>query len=201
MKKINSIPRCSAAKINWDQFRKDNFLGSKPLIIEGALEDWSALKKWSSSYFTELYAGRTLSVGHNNRAIYSRLATNQSQSVQRDAIELECSEAMKRIDSGSSKGTYYLQKQSIPNVFPELMKDITPPPFVSKDELTDINLWFGGAGNITPLHFDFSNNFLAQVTGVKDFVLISPSYYSECYPADGTNLNHLSRVDLEAPDF
>ena len=114
MKKINSIPRCQAERLDWDYFRKNQFLGSRPLIIEGALKDWSALDKWSSSYFNELYSGRTLSVGHNNRAVYSRLAANKSQSVQRDAIDLECSEAMKRIDSGSSTGTVSYTHLTLP---------------------------------------------------------------------------------------
>ena len=36
-------------------------------------------------------------------------------------------------------------------------------------------LWIGGEGAFTPLHFDLTNNLLAQLTGTKRIVLIPPS--------------------------
>jgi jumonji domain-containing protein 7 len=95
---------------------------------------------------------------------------------------------------------YYLMQRSIPDEFPQLMPDIVVPRWI-EDEQLSINLWFGSAGNVTPLHFDVSNNLFAQLHGCKRMVLFSPhdTPYLSPYPVQ-SNMRHVSNVDAESPD-
>ena len=182
-------------------FSNTHFLGSRPVVVRDAMADWGALGKWGPEHFVKLYGGRSLEVGCNNRALYGRLKEARGQNVIRDSEKLECEEAMRKILSSESGRSYYLQQQSIPDLFPELMPDLRVPPWIPQEHLADVNLWFGSGGNVTPLHYDFSNNFLAQVTGVKHLILIAPEHFHRCYPNESANLFHLSLMDLENPDY
>ena len=62
-----------------------------------------------------------------------------------------------------------------------------------------INMWFGGSGVGTPLHFDRHSNVLAQVVGCKRVLLVNPKYSSNLYPQ--TEVDNASSVDVEAPNL
>jgi hypothetical protein len=58
----------------------------------------------------------------------------------------------------------------------------------------------GGAGCVSPLHFDRTNNFLMQVRGRKEITFFSPDDSEYLYPSTRSGGTHLSEIDLEKID-
>lgn len=63
-------------------------------------------------------------------------------------------------------------------------------------------LWVSPAGAVSPLHYDKSHSFLAQVSGSKRMLFFSPDQLHRlyCY-ADTHLLRRRSRVNVSAPDL
>jgi hypothetical protein len=93
-----------------------------------------------------------------------------------------------------------MQRLSIPDLLPELMGDIALPPYVKPQQVYLMNLWFGPAGNVTQLHYDVPNNFLAQIRGRKRIILFAPAQTAFLYPYT-TKAYNMSRVDIDHPDL
>jgi hypothetical protein len=99
-------------------------------------------------------------------------------------------------------GQYYMLQQSVSKHFPELRPAVGRPPLRPPTVLAgDPNLWIGGDGCRTPLHFDHADNFFVQVNGRKRISLVAPKWSEAMYPAIGLKLPHCSRVDVFAPDL
>jgi hypothetical protein len=95
---------------------------------------------------------------------------------------------------------YYLQQSPIA-YFSELDLDFKTPVLVSSSLLGARNLWIGGRGATTVLHYDAQDNFLAQVRGRKDVTLFPPSELGNLYPFSVlSGAPHHSQVDIDAPD-
>lgn len=105
-------------------------------------------------------------------------------------------------DLSNDGPAYYFMQQSIPKNFPELARDLVVPKWVDASQITEQNLWFGGSGNVTPLHYDAANNFLAQICGKKRVTLFDPMQTAKIYPFPITaKTPNMSYVNIEEPDF
>ncbi|KAL1498886.1 hypothetical protein AB1Y20_013410 [Prymnesium parvum] len=91
---------------------------------------------------------------------------------------------------------YYLQAD-IPNA---LLDELSIRPFWSALGLSEAQpprLWVSGAGAITPLHFDISSSYLAQVRGTKRLIFYPPEAMDGLYPYPIDHpLSRRSRVGL-----
>ncbi|WP_051466589.1 cupin-like domain-containing protein [Actinomadura oligospora] len=95
-----------------------------------------------------------------------------------------------------------LQQAPIESDLPELLDELTVPPYVPADKINDINLWMASSASRTPLHFDDMHNVFAQVEGRKRFLLFNPAQFDVLYPGPiNTRTESFSRVDLSRPDF
>ena len=108
-----------------------------------------------------------------------------------------------RITSKGSKSEYcYFAQQPLDALFPRLTNDIKLPDYFKKKRLVSTNLWFAGAGNITPLHYDLAHNLFAQVIGRKRFILFEPTQVRLLYPFPKSSpIAHFSRVNIDNPDL
>lgn len=83
-----------------------------------------------------------------------------------------------------------------------LLDDVVRPPYIDPDVTARPQLWMGGAGSVSPLHYDGSPNLLTQVCGRKHVVLFPPDQTKYLYPFDrSSKVPHMSRVDVDAPDL
>lgn len=109
-----------------------------------------------------------------------------------------------RVSSGTVEGShrYYLQQEPIHVEFPELVPDVRRPNLFPDSRIAAENLWIGGGGCISPLHYDPSENLLAQIVGHKRIILFPPDDLANVYPYGAmTKIPHLSRVNPTHPDF
>ncbi|WP_417225404.1 cupin-like domain-containing protein [Amphritea sp.] len=73
-----------------------------------------------------------------------------------------------------------------------LVEDYTTPPFINQcldstaafPRKKHLRLWINKKGNVSRWHYDstFINVFNAQITGTKDWILVSPDTPIDCYP-------------------
>ena len=62
-------------------------------------------------------------------------------------------------------------------------------------------LWAGHGGGVTPTHFDMRANFLCQLRGRKQLLLLPPSESFKLYPfPSGHPMDNFAMADLGAPD-
>jgi lysine-specific demethylase 8 len=168
---------------------------SRPVLLRGAARRWRAFGRWSPESFVALFGDRPVELAESDgRGFDYTFPTTRRMSF-REAAELIAA------DRPESAQHYYLLKQNIRAVFPELEADLDAPPWLDDPTLlTSVNLWFGGAGNLTPLHYDRSNNFLVQLFGRKHVTLCDPSHFDCLYPALDSDRPHISRADITRRD-
>lgn len=160
-------------RLTKSQFENGYLNKTTPVIISSGLK-WKALM-WSPEYFENLFPEKIVDLDLN----YS-IPTKGKNYLKSNIIEqVSMKEAINLIYCNNNPNIkHYLSQKSLYTEFPELTQDIGMPPW--KDTNTahseySINLWFGEAGNATPLHYDVSHNFLIQIHGRKRIRLFAPS--------------------------
>lgn len=168
----------------------------RPVVIEGAIEHWPALERWSPDYFAQRFGDRTTTVyrTHNAKVVFNHQhgLTNEEQTF---------SEFTQQITKGMSEHQTRM-RCSVFNTLPELREDFTVPNYCSNGRNLQATLWFSGAPSVTRLHFDLPHNLLAQVYGKKRFILFGPEqskYLYRCSIRSATP--QFSEVDLMQTDL
>lgn len=206
----DAIPAVDAARLSQETFDREYFRGNRPLVIRGAADHWPAFRLWSPKYFLSLFPERTVPIDYSQDGFMSYTTLDREKSTFR--TELPFREASARIvDPAPGQPRCYLRNVSLPDLFPELLLDFEPPALIGDPARITMNhFWYGAAGCVSALHFDWTSNFMVQVLGRKRFTLFSPADTPFLYPAgdsapsaetDWIDLREHSRVDIEHPNF
>ena len=190
-----TVERISAASFGQKQLDRH-----RPVIITDALSDWKALGVWSPEYLASALKMRRVQVAISSGDRFN-YRPQRGAAVEEFQLEtMDFPSAVARMSRPGHEHLYVMQR-SIPEQFPELLSDIKTPPWI-RNQQTKINLWFGGANNVTPLHHDQPNNFYAQLYGRKRFTIFDPMETDFLYPYPvETEVGHISYVDVEQPDL
>jgi hypothetical protein len=192
---IASVPIPRVDGLAREDFERDYFFASRPVILAGALRGWPAFGRWSPDFLEEQFADQRVALAVSDRGGFDYSAPRTEEMSFAEAARLI------REDGPDNDRHYYLLKQNIPANFPSLIADLQVPELIGdRRRITSVNLWFGGAGNLTPLHYDRANNLLAQFHGRKHLTLFDPQQFDLLYPAIDTDRPHISRANLLAPD-
>jgi hypothetical protein len=159
------IPRVRG--LSSEEFLERFYAASRPVVIEGELDSWPALKRWTPEYLRQ--------------AVGSALIEYQGDRDKKATFELQQDSHKRRmpfdqfIDTitrpGAGNNAYITAYNSSANQ--DALADLGPiDTFLANG---DGMMWIGPAGTFTPLHHDLTNNLLAQITGRKKLVLLPPS--------------------------
>lgn len=178
------------------QFTSLNYQQDVPVIQKGAIKNCKYYRDWSFDHLNSKIGPRPVMVAHAENGYYD--FTNREAY---KMLEISLSEALGLITAKETGRYYYLMQLPVALVLPELLEELDlPPGLTHRDVISALNLWIGGEGCVTPLHYDLSPNFLVQVRGTKKLRLFSPEHSPYLYPKSEPGLGFLSQIDLRNVD-
>ena len=191
LEKVSEIPRLRNSTVQ--EFNKQYGLSGTPVILENMLTNWRALNMWTLKFFKENYPDIISDALVNEPEVGSIGHLKVEDYVQ----PVPLAQLMTLIEQPGSKyrmGDIPIQR------FPGIDKYIEFKNFLPRDDTsTIINLWFGGPGTKSNLHWDPYDNFLAQIYGRKLVLLYSPEEARNLYPFNG--YVRVSPIDPFNPSF
>ena len=180
----------------YDQFRRHFLSRRQPLLIDGAIEHWPAMRLWSFDYVERALGDRHITPIILNRGnLYLDLQDGLR------VEEMDFPRYRSQIEDGDAPA-YYL-RLALQGPFADLMGgDYETPIYCRHRILLKKNLWVGGKGAASSLHYDMTHNLIAQVVGRRRVMLFAPKDTEKLYPYPLRTLSwHHSQVRLEAPDL
>jgi hypothetical protein len=190
-------------RVRAEIFKREYLARATPVIVIDALNNWEAIRLWSPEYLASVLKEKRTIVAVSNEDRFKYNPSEHDGNVlqyQTETMDF-ISAVSKIVRSNSASERYYIMQKSISDEFPELLRDIKHPIWIESSEST-VNLWFGTAHNVSPLHYDDDNNFFAQVYGRKHITLFDPVQTEWLYPYPvHAVMKHLSFVDVENPDL
>jgi hypothetical protein len=179
------------------EFSQQYLLNEIPVCIKGGMKLSKACSFWTPEYLMKILDNKPTRINQSKGGVYGH------HKGMVESITVPFDEAVSLILSKENQnGEYYLQQSSIQHAFPELLKDLEYPKWVSTTNLERVtNIWFGSGGCVSPLHYDFAQNFLFQVYGSKMVTLFAPAESQNLYPDDISQHKHMSNVNPENPDY
>jgi ribosomal protein L16 Arg81 hydroxylase len=184
------------AGLSAQEFFTHYYFGHRPVVLQGLMEDWPALRRWSLDYFRE-------NCGEAEVEIMSGRNANPNHAFEHDKHRstVRLAEFIRMIAEAGETNDFYMvprndnwQREGLRR----LREDIRAPRGIIDPSLDppSMTLLLGPAGTITPLHHDKMNVLLGQVLGRKQFKLIPSFQPHRVYPRHGT----FSHVDASNPD-
>ncbi|MFP2929766.1 cupin-like domain-containing protein [Pyxidicoccus sp. 3LG] len=181
-----------------EEFFERYYLRNRPVIVEGLMEGWPALSRWTLEWLAERFGDEVVEVMAGRES-----DTDPDFNAERLRQSLPLRELIAHMRSGGETNDVYVVARNsllLREAFRPLLEDIRAPAgYVHPDILTPetVHLWFGPAGTLSNLHHDHLNVLFCQVMGRKRFWL-APSWET---PWLYNDRGLYSAVDIRAPDL
>jgi len=183
------------ASLDGVDLMEEYIIPGRAVVILGEVLKWGNLSQWRPAYLDDKIGSKYVDVAVSQSRVF-RYGPREAASSARMTFR----EALQKIQAAHPEEAVYVMQQPIAAQFPELESDIQPPDYAGANAAA--HLWFGGANNVTPLHFDALCNLFGQVFGRKRFLIYSPKHLEEMYPLPvDAPFSHVSPVNAENPDF
>lgn len=182
-----------------DTITKEDFINNyliprKPLVIRKATQTWPALKKWTFDYLREVVGDRTV-------PLYDSSKADPSAPINASAAEMKFADYIDLIQKQPTDLRIFLFD---PIKFaPKLLDDYRSPSDLMGGFLDKYpNMFFGGAGSITFLHYDIdlAHIFHTHFHGRKHIMLFEQKWSERLYCMPFATYA-LEDYDISNPDF
>jgi hypothetical protein len=189
---------CLKRVLTADQFYEQYFWCNRPVVLQNLTTGWPALSKWTPEFFAKRYGSEIVEITSERES-----DPLFEENVDQHRLRIRMRDYIRQIQQSPSTNEFYLVAKNglmANKAFGDLFDDIHCPagfldPATARDR--NINLWFGPAGTVTPLHHDGNNQLFGQVRGRKLIKLISPFFLDYLY----NTRTCFSEVDLEHIDY
>jgi hypothetical protein len=181
----------------------------KPVVITGRVNRSQALSRWTPSYLKSAVGSRRVDVYVSADGTFPGGSGPYDQDKYRN-VDMTVSECIDRMNGLNlnpilTPGEKCYLYQSPAEHFQDILGDLHDPPYLSEGLAPDRsfiqNVWMSGPGNVTPIHYDLSENILVQIAGEKRVLLWDPTQYSLLYLNPlGTPHDRQSRIDVHRPN-
>jgi hypothetical protein len=187
-----------------EEFRREYFLTGTPVVLEGAAEEWGAVKKWNLEYLRQVCGEDEVPVLDGQNWIANHDRSKEAVSTTETKVKLR--DLLTIVESG---GAWYAPFLEILHQYPTLREDIDYS-FVKKYGCAHSwlpwqnnilsKMYIGGANTATSFHCAPVSNLFLQVYGRKKWTLVAPQFTPFMYTASNRGVNWQSRVDFRSPD-
>lgn len=186
VEKVDSISR--------EDFLKNYLIPRKPLVIKKMTESWPALQKWTFEYLKE-------TVGDKIVPLYDSSKADPSKPINASAAEMQFGDYIDLIRREPTDLRIFLF-DPIKHA-PGLLDDYRSPKDLMGGFLDKYpNMFFGGAGSITFLHYDIdlAHIFHTHFHGRKHIILFDNKWSTRLYKIPFATYA-LEDYDISNPDF
>ena len=182
-----------------DSISREDFVNNylkprKPLIIRKATESWPALQKWTFDYLKE-------TVGDVIVPLYDSSKADPSKPINASAAEMKFGDYIDLIQKEPTDLRIFLFDPI--KYAPKLLEDYRSPTDLLGGFLDKYpNMFFGGKGSITFLHYDIdlAHIFHTHFNGSKRVILFNNKWSERLYCIPFATYA-LEDYDIEHPDF
>lgn len=181
---------------SYEEFRRHYLEKRRPVRIRGGIDDWPAMSRWSFDYIAQTLGARRISPVILSRGKFHVDVDNGVL-----VAEMDFPTYLSHLKT-SDLPSYYLRLPLEDEYATLFGADYEVPGYCQKRVLLKRNLWAGGAGTASDIHYDMTHNIVAQVVGRRRVMLFGPEQTDRLYPYPVRTLNwHHSRVRAETPDY
>ena len=201
-----------------EAFRRRYVQANRPVVLQGVMEDWPALSRWTWDYLAQAGGDRAGEVIVSRNGLYPDYLTEPSPMAK---VDMTMAELLRRaLPPGEAPEwhggtpapvlapgeTYYLYgKTWLFDAVPGLRDDLRTPACLGDVAPSSQSAWISTTGCVTPLHYDMPNGLLCQVRGAKRVWLFDPAQGDLLYPRGRQfpgldNFERQSQVDIHHPD-
>jgi hypothetical protein len=162
----------------------------QPAIIEGMVDAWPALRRWSLPFFSE-----------RARGIFARIDIGNVLQRETKWERVDVGDFIGQVESLSYENgsVPYLVAFPLLEHFPELAADVDFSEFKRGMIDTMTTCAIGPAGTVTGFHYDLPDNLFVQILGRKEFLFVSPSDRHRMYRSKKFDPGAVdSQIDLQA---
>lgn len=180
--------------ISKEDFEKNYLRARRPLIIRNMARNWPAYEKWSLDYMKEV-------VGDQTVPLYDSSKADPSKPINAAAAEMKFADYIDLIRSKPTDLRIFLF-DPIKHA-PKLLKDYIAPKNLMGGFLDSYpNMFFGGKGSVTFLHYDIdmAHIFHTHFNGRKHVILFENKWKERLYQIPFSTYA-LEDYDVENPDF
>ena len=186
------------------EFFHEYYAKRKPVVLEGMMDDWPAMQRWSFDHFREEYGAEEVRVGR----CFGETQKMELGPYINEMHDLDPEGRSAGLPPLYMEGWYYKEQR------PELADDYTVPRFFGPDWIEA--KWFpfnprplfhailiGPKGAFTKLHYDqlATHSWNAQVVGRKRWIFVSPDQKPNTYIETRQDAGHHPGTDVDDPDL
>ncbi|MCQ0033460.1 cupin-like domain-containing protein [Burkholderia glumae] len=183
----------------------------RPAVLQGFIDDWPALARWTPEFFVAQHGGHDITV--ETSSLCPTPTRPDLYLASRRYEKAPLGKTIREMQSQGAARTAYITYAEIYEAIPSLREDITLlherygfprwlPDSLRRRLILRPGFWLGPEGISSPLHFDRHENLNVQVYGRKRWVLFGPGQSHQVYYRQRRDLPVIfSPVDMTRPDL